>query len=48
MTFVSQKAIKGQSLADFLAAHPVLESSKLYEDIPDEVIEATLTSSDDL
>jgi len=32
--FVPQKAVKGQVLADFLAAHPVLESSKLHEDIP--------------
>ena len=32
---------------DFLAAHPVLETSKLH-DIPDEVIEANVTSSDDV
>ena len=37
MLFVPQKAVKGQALAKFLAAHPVSESSKLYEDIPDEV-----------
>ena len=48
MTFVPQKAIKGQALADFLAAHPVLETSKLYEDIPNEVIETNMTSSDDI
>jgi len=48
MTFVPQKAIKGQSLANFLAAHPVLETSKLYIDIPDEVIEANMTSGDDV
>jgi len=48
MTFVPQKAIKGQALADFLAAHPVSETSKLHEDIPDEVIEANMTSSDDV
>ena len=41
MTFVPQKVIKGQVLADFLAAHLVPVSSKLHEDIPDEVIEAT-------
>ena len=46
MTFVPQKAIKGQALADFLAAHPVPETSKLHEDIPDEVIKANMTSSD--
>ena len=33
MFFVPQKAVKGQALADFLAAHPVLEISKLHEDI---------------
>jgi len=32
----------------FLAAHPVSETSKLYEDIPDEVIEANMTSEDDV
>jgi len=47
-TFVPQKAIKGQALADFLAAHPVLKTSKLHEDILDEVIEANMTSSDDV
>jgi len=40
MTFVPQKAIKGQTLADFLIAHPVIE------DILDEVIEAKKTSED--
>ena len=46
MTFVPQKAVKGQAIADFLAAHPVPETSKLYEEIPDEVAEANLISSD--
>ena len=48
MTFVPQKAIKGQALADFLAAHPIIETSKLYEDILDKVIEPNMTSSDDV
>jgi len=48
MTIVPQKAIKGQALTDFLAAHPVSETSKLHEDISDEVIEANMTSSDDV
>ena len=38
-----QKAIKGQALADFLADHPIPESSKLHEDIPDEIAEACMT-----
>ena len=46
LIFVPQKAIKGQALADFLAAHPVSETSKLHEVIPDEVIEANMTSGD--
>jgi len=37
MLFGLQKAIKGQALVNFLAAHLVLESSKLHKDIPDEI-----------
>jgi len=48
MTFVDQKAIKGQAFADFLAAHLVPESPKLHEEISDEVIKASITSSDDV
>ena len=48
MLFVSQKAIKGQALADFLAAHPVSESSKLHEDIPDEIFESNMISEDEM
>jgi len=48
MLFIPQKAVKGQALADFLAAHPVLENSKLHEDIPDEVFESTITSEDEV
>ena len=44
MLFVPQKAIKGQALAEFLAAHPVLKNSKHHEDIPDEVFESNVTS----
>jgi len=48
MTFVSQNVIKGQALTDFFTAHPILEISKLYEDIPDEVMQTNMTSSDDV
>jgi len=48
MIFIPQKVIKGQIPTDFLAAHSILEISKLHEDIPDEVIEANMTSSDDV
>ena len=44
--FVPQKAVKGQALADFLAAHPIPESSKLHEDIPDEVFESNISLED--
>jgi len=46
--FVPQKAVKGQALVDFLAAHPVSESSKLHEDIPDEVFESNIDSEDEV
>ena len=48
MTSVPQKVVKGKVLANFLAAHPVSETSKLHTDIPDEVIQASMTSEDDV
>ena len=48
ITFVPKRVIKDQALADFLAAHPVPKTSKLHIDIPDEVIEANMTSRDDV
>jgi hypothetical protein len=36
ITYVPQKAIKGQALADFLAAHPIPDNSPLVVDLPDE------------
>ena len=48
MTFVPQKAIKDQALADLLVAHLILETSKLHEDILDDVIEANITLDDDV
>ena len=46
--FVPQKAVKGQALADFLAAHPVPKSSKLHEDISNEIFESNMTSEDEV
>lgn len=40
-TFVPQKAVKGQALADFLAAHPVPDDSPLAEDVADEEVLVT-------
>ena len=48
MTFVPQKTVKSQVLADFLAVYPVSETSNLHTDIVDEVIEANMTSEDDV
>ena len=43
--FVPQKEVKGQVLADFLAAHPVLDNGELSEDFPDEEVFNIETSS---
>ena len=37
MQFMPQKAVKRQAVTDFLADYPVLENSKLYDDLPDEI-----------
>ena len=38
ITFTPQKAVKGQALADFLAAHPIPDDSPLACEFPDEEI----------
>ena len=43
MQFIPQKAIKGQTVADFFADHPVSGSSKLYNNLPDEIAEVNAT-----
>ena len=48
MLFVPQKAVKSQALADFLAAHSVLESSKLHEDILDGIFKSNMISEDEV
>ncbi|XP_062074983.1 uncharacterized protein LOC133778990 [Humulus lupulus] len=45
INFVPQKAIKGQALADFLAAHPALDNMEFHEDLPDEEVFTIETSS---
>ena len=45
MQFLSQKAVKGQVVADFLAEYPDPRVTKLYEDLPDEVTEVCLTQT---
>lgn len=43
MQFLAQEAIKGQALTKFLATNPGSMAEKLYEDLPDEGIEALTT-----
>lgn len=38
ITYMPQKAVKGQALADFLAAHPLPVCSPLNDELPDEQI----------
>ncbi|KAA0039306.1 uncharacterized protein E5676_scaffold169G00990 [Cucumis melo var. makuwa] len=38
IVYISQKAIKGQALADFLADHPIPSYWKLCEDLPDDEV----------
>ena len=45
MQFLPQKAVKEHTVADFLAEHPELKATKLYEDLSDEVAEVCLTQT---
>jgi len=45
MQFLPQKAVKEQAVTDFLAEHPNPRMTKLYEDLPDEVVEVCLTQT---
>ena len=45
MQFLPQKAVKGQAVADFLAEHPDLRTTRLYEDLSDEVVEVCMTQT---
>ena len=40
-----QKAVKGQAVTDFLVDYPVPETSKLYDDLSDEIVEVNLINS---
>jgi hypothetical protein len=44
ITYVPQKAIKGQALADFLAAHPIADISPLVVDLLDDVFTVSVES----
>jgi len=43
MQFLPQKAMKGQTAADFLVENLNPRTTKLYEDLPDEVAKVCLT-----
>jgi len=43
--FVPQKAVKGQVIADFLAAHPCLDNNELLDDLPDDCVMLVETKS---
>jgi len=43
--FLPQKAIRDQVVADFLAKHPVSKTTKLYEDLPNEITEVCVTQT---
>ena len=45
-SILPQKAIKGQAMSDFLADHPVSETLKLYDDLPDEIAEINLINAE--
>ena len=43
--FLSQKAVKGQAVADFLAEYPDPRATELYENLPDQVAKVCLTQT---
>ena len=45
MQLLSQKAMKGQTVANFLIEHSDLRTTKLYEDLPDEIVEVCMTQT---
>jgi len=45
LQFMPQKIIKGQAVADLLADHPVLETSKLYDNHLDEIAEVIVINA---
>jgi len=45
MQFLPQKATKGQAVTDFLGEHPDPRATRLYEDLPDEIVEVYMTQT---
>lgn len=44
IVFVPQKAVKGQALANFLAAHPIPDEFRIDDDLPDEEVLSIMVS----
>ncbi|MGV7988853.1 reverse transcriptase-like protein, partial [Mycobacterium kansasii] len=45
ISYKPAKAVKGQAVADFLAAHPVAESEEINDEFPDEQVMLTESQS---
>jgi len=45
MQFLLHKAMKGQAVADFLVEHQDPRTTKLYEDLPDEIVKVCMTQT---
>ena len=45
MQFMPQKAVKRQIVTDFLADHPIPGTSKIYDDLPDEIAEVNIINA---
>jgi len=45
MQFLSQKATKGQAIADFLAEHSDSRTTKICRDRPNEIVEVCITQT---
>ena len=43
--FIPQEVVKGQAIADFLAAHPCLDNEELHDDLPDDEVMLVETKS---
>jgi hypothetical protein len=42
--FIPQKVVKGQALANFLAAHPIPDDFPIDDDLPDEEVFTTIVA----
>jgi len=45
MQFMPQKAVKRQDVVDFLTDHPISGTSKLYDNLSDEIAEINVINA---